>query len=256
MTKPLVEFPAERGLSQDEEWCTVTVDGQQRTLRFHEYGAIFSIPGLYEELFYARLKCNSPRTLSTLLSGVLKEHDVTPASLKVIDLGAGNGMMGEELQALGVAKQVAVDILPEAAAATQRDRPGVYLDYVVGDLTRPTADDKRRLTVHQPNLLVTIAALGFGDIPSMAFVEAWNLIATPGWVVFNIKQEFLDPKYDYGFSELVRRLEREDLLKIHRQVAYQHRLALDGRPLPYVAFVGQKKGAIPEAWFPSIQEKP
>lgn len=255
MNKLVVEFPDEHGLSQDSEWCTVTVDGQKRTLRFHEYGAIFSIPGLYEELFYRRLKCDSPKTLRALLEKALTEHGVAPASLRGIDLGAGNGMMGEELKALGVAAQVGTDILPEAAMATQRDRPGIYADYVVADLTQPTPEVRQRLTAHQPNLMVTVAALGFGDIPSMAFVEAWNLIATPGWVVFNIKQEFLDAKYDYGFSELVRRLERENLLKLHHQVSYVHRYALDGRPLPYVGFVGQKKGPIPEAWFPSIQEK-
>lgn len=251
-----MEFPDVVGLTQDEEWCSVVVNGERRKIRFHEYGTIFSIPGLYEELFYGRLECSSPKTLAGLLGQVLREDGAAAAGLRGIDLGAGNGMVGEELKRLGVSSLVGVDILPEAAAATERDRPGVYRDFVVADLTAPTPEVHARLQAIEPNLLTTVAALGFGDIPSLAFVEAWNAIATPGWVVFNIKESFLDAKYDYGFSFLVRRLREEGLLDVRAEQTYRHRLALDGRALRYVGFVGLKRGPVPDAWRASLRDTP
>ena len=38
---------------------------------------------------------------------------------------------------------------------------------------------------------MTVAALGYGDIPPQAFAEAFNLISDHGWVAFNIKDRFL-----------------------------------------------------------------
>ena len=65
-----VHFPTASGaseLAQDEEWFEVTVDGEPRRIRFHDYGAIYEIPGLYERLFYDVLECRSPQTVVGLL---------------------------------------------------------------------------------------------------------------------------------------------------------------------------------------------
>jgi predicted TPR repeat methyltransferase len=257
MTRLVVELPDVVGLTQDEEWCTVQIgDEAPRTIRFHEYGAIFSVPGLYEELFYRRLRCSSPSTLARLLDGALREADMPPARLRGLDVGAGNGMVGEQLRQLGVSALLGADILPEAAEAARRDRPAVYEDYVVADLTALSAADVARITAFRPNLLSTVAALGFGDMPSLAFARAWNLVESPAWVVFNIKQEFLDAKYQHGFAFLHRRLRDEGLLDIRAEHTYVHRLALDGRPLHYVGIVGRKTGPIPDAWLSTLRDTP
>jgi predicted TPR repeat methyltransferase len=254
MSKFALQFPNLSGLSQDQEWFRATIAGREQTIRFHDYAAIFSVPGLYEELFYGRLKCTSPKTLAALLARALSESNISPASLRGLDVGAGNGMVGQELRGLDVASVVGIDILPEAATATARDRPGIYADYVIADLTRLRPDEEERLRATRPNLLTTVAALGFGDIPSQAFVTAWNLIAPAGWVVFNIKADFLDEKYSHGFSLLIRRLREHGLLEVRSEIDYTHRLALDGSPLPYTGIVGVKKGQIPENWLESIAE--
>src|SRR3954449_3430953 len=88
--------------SQDEEWCEVEVDGETRRLRFHDYAEIYSIPGLYERLIYEELRCESPRVIARLLSGEIEKRNVDPAEMRVLDLGAGNGIVAEELQKLGL----------------------------------------------------------------------------------------------------------------------------------------------------------
>src|SRR3954466_2364583 len=121
-----VEFPGDELLDQDVEWCRVTVGGETREIRFHDYHEIYAVPGLYEFLFYERLRCCSPRVVRELLEQELQSEDVDPATLRVLDLGAGNGMVGGQLADLGARSITGIDLIPEAAAAARRDRPGVY----------------------------------------------------------------------------------------------------------------------------------
>jgi hypothetical protein len=51
-----------------------------------------------------------------------------------------------------------------------------------------------------------VAALGFGDIPPLAFFAAVKQIRTDGWLAFNIKESFLDHSDQAGFSRLIREL--------------------------------------------------
>ena len=242
-----VEFPGDELLDQDAEWCRVTVGGETREIRFHDYHEIYAIPGLYEFLFYERLKCCSPEVVCDLLEQELKDEDVDPGSLRVLDLGAGNGMVGEQLADLGAEAIVGIDLLPEAAAAAKRDRPGVYEAYHVLDLTQLSGSHRRELRGHRLNSLVTVAALGFGDIPPLAFAEAFNLVADGGWVAFNIKEHFLDDNDPTGFSKLIGRLLETGIIDQRAEKVYTHRLATNGDELNYVAIVGIKRSDIPAA---------
>ena len=240
-----VEFPGDELLDQDVEWCRVTVGGETREIRFHDYHEIYAIPGLYEFLFYERLKCCSPEVVCDLLEQELKDEDVDPGSLRVLDLGAGNGMVGEQLADLGAEAIVGIDLLPEAAAAAKRDRPGVYEAYHVLDLTELSGSHRRELRGHRLNSLVTVAALGFGDIPPLAFAEAFNLVADGGWVAFNIKEHFLDDADSSGFSRLIDKLLETGILEQRAEKVYCHRLSTAGEPLDYVAVIGVKRSGIP-----------
>jgi SAM-dependent methyltransferase len=241
-----VEFPGDELLDQDVEWCRVTVGGETREIRFHDYHEIYAIPGLYEFLFYERLKCCSPQVVRELLELELLDEDVDPSTLRVLDLGAGNGMVGEQLADLGVDAIVGIDLLPEAAAAAERDRSGVYERYHVLDLTTLTGARRRELRSHRFNSLVTVAALGFGDIPPLAFAEAFNLVADGGWIAFNIKEHFLDDGEPTGFSRLIGKLLETGIVEQRAEKVYTHRLATNGDELDYVAIVGVKQSDIPQ----------
>jgi SAM-dependent methyltransferase len=234
-------------ISQDEEWCIVRFNGERRKIRFHDYHEIYFVPGLYEHLFHDMLRCTSPGTVCSLLEQEIEKSSFDSSDLRVLDLGAGNGMMGERLARLDVESIVGVDIIPEAAEAAERDRPDVYDDYHVADLTKLSESLRGELEGEEFNCLTSVAALGFGDIPPLAFAEAYNFISTPGWVAFNIKETFLDERDTTGFSRLIRRMLRDGIMRARTRERYRHRLSIAGDPLYYVAIIARKKADIPSS---------
>jgi hypothetical protein len=242
-----VRFPRVDGAApdQDREWCEVEVDGEPQRIRFHDYDEIYRIPGLYEAIFHEHLKCTSPGVVVGLLAEELRAEGVEPGTLRGLDVGAGNGLVGEELQRLGVDSLVGVDLLQEAADAAERDRPGLYVDYIACDLTDLDPTERRRIEATSPNLFTTVAALGFGDIPCAAFVTAYNAVEDGGWVAFNIKAEFLDADDPTGFARLVHTMLRDGILEERTRRRYDHRLSMTGEALEYVALVGRKRADAP-----------
>jgi hypothetical protein len=72
-----IQFPSTdiRELSQDEVFFYL-LDGEERTkIRLHEYECIYRIPGLYEQVVYERLKCQSPSTVAEVLQYSLSQSD-------------------------------------------------------------------------------------------------------------------------------------------------------------------------------------
>lgn len=236
------------GLDQDEEWCELELDGERRRFRLHDYAAIFSVPGLYEQIFCETLECDSPEVVCRLLAAELIAADIDPASLKVLDFGAGNGMVAEQLAAVGIESIVGLDLLPEARDAALRDRPGLYEDYYAGDITDLDPDDRRALEAHGFTGMSCVAALGFGDIPPAAFAEAFNLVESPGWIAFNLRDRFVDDLDPAGFGAFIARMFDEGVLEEQEHVTYTHRVSVAGEPLEYSAIAARKCRDVPMEW--------
>jgi hypothetical protein len=235
-------------LEQDSEWCVARIDGEWEQVRFHDYDRIYDVEGLYERIFYDVLRCESPAVIRRALADQLEAEAEDPDDLRALDLGAGNGIMGEELIAAGADCVVGVDIIPEAAEAAERDRPGVYDAYEVCDMTDLDDGERERLAGYEFNCLTCVAALGFGDIPPGAFSEAFNLVEAGGWAAFNIKEDFLDGGSSSGFADLIQHGIERGLLDVRHRERYRHRDATDGAPIHYVAFVARKVADLgPEA---------
>jgi len=244
-----ISFPAPNSgiKTQAEEYCIIEQDGQERRIRFHDYHEIYAIPGLYEHLFYERLKYKSPDVITSLLIEQINKSSSPISELAVFDMGAGNGIVGKILKQNGVNRIIGIDIVPEAAMAAQRDQSGVYDDYYIEDLRNLSSDTRGALEAKDLNCLITSGALGFGDIPAPAFAAGYNLIAVDGWIAFNIKEDFIEESDSTGFSDLVKGMLDGGIFDLRVRHRYCHRLSVDGRPLYYVAVVGVKKAPIPKA---------
>jgi len=232
-------------LDQDEAYFFIELNGEEKRLRFHDYDEIYSIPGLYEQLFYDRLKCQSPTKVTEILHTAMSQTQDPFSALRVLDLGAGNGMMGEAMRKIGVSRVVGVDIVPEAKISCTRDRAGVYDDYYIQDFTDIDQKTHNQLASWQFDCLTTVASLGFGDIPTKAFLTAFNLIAEQGWVAFNIKETFLGKGDTSGFSTMIRQLIFSEYLDIYCIERYRHRLSIDGEPIFYYAIACRKTADAP-----------
>jgi SAM-dependent methyltransferase len=232
-------------LAQNEAFFYLETAEGSRRIRFHDYADIFRFPGLYEQIFFDRLKCSSPHKVAELLRFSAAKAGAAFNELRVLDVGAGNGMVGAELATHGVARLVGLDIVPEARDAAERDHPGVYDAYCVTDLTQMSAETEEELREWRINAMTCVAALGFGDIPTTAFRQAFNLIEPGGWIAFNIKETFLGERDETGFSALIKESLLQGWLDLHHLERYRHRISMDGAALYYFAIVGRKAGPIP-----------
>lgn len=244
--KHQIQFPpiAQHALAQDEEYFFLTEKNKQVKVKFHDYITIYKKPYLYEQLFYQRLQCNSPKKVVSNLKRVLANEKSSMNQLRVIDLGAGNGIVGEELQINSVSRLIGVDIVEEAKIAAQRDRPAIYDAYYVMDLSLASSEELKKLEQWHPNAMICVAALGFGDIPAKAFLNTLKSIAVKGWVAFNIQEKFLTQSDQSGFSELIKQLLTQQYLNIHHLERYQHRLSSNGQPIFYYSLICRKEKVI------------
>ena len=76
-------------------------------------------------------------------------------------------------------------------------------------------------------------------------MTAYNLVTTPRWVVFNIKDSFLTTIDDTGFARLIRMMSDHEYIQIQAYRRYSHRLSVNGQRLHYVAIVARKLRPIP-----------
>lgn len=247
-----VTVPELDNVCQGEEIFVINYEGTEKSIRSHDYHEIYPIPGLYEHLFYDTYKCQSPEVVCSLLGQAIEKSKADVNDLTVLDVGAGNGMVGEKLVEMGVDSVIGIDIIAEAAEATERDRPGIYENYYVEDLTQMSERVYSEIEKFAPNCMTIVAALGFGDIPPQAFAEAYNMIDNPGWIAFNIKDAFCGADDCTGFARLIARMTETGVMDISARHQYRHRLCADGTPLYYYAIVGKKNADIPESLLANV----
>jgi SAM-dependent methyltransferase len=240
-------------MSQDEVSFFLIEKDQKLRLRLHDYDRIYQRPGLYEQLFYDRLKCISPRKVCEILAETIDSVGSNFSELRVLDLGAGNGMMGEQMKSHGVARLVGADIIAEARDACYRDRPTIYDEYYVADFTELSDAQEQTIGEWSFNCLTSVAALGFGDIPPEAFLQALGFVNDNGWVAFNIRDTFLDRSDTSGFSRLIRELIFSEYLDVFHLEKYRHRLSMEGIPLFYFALVARKTAPIPDDFLDRLE---
>lgn len=233
-----VELDGRQGIRQDEEALVLKFeDGREEHMRLHEYSRVYDIPGLYEEVVQKRLECASPKTLADALVQETTKAGVPPSDLRVLDLGAGNGVVGDELRGHGVEVLIGQDNIEEARTAAFRDRPGLYGEYLVGDLqTLPAIDDLTESM--QLNCLVGAGALGLGHISAETFDRTWQRFRPGSWFAVTVAESLVTPASEFG--DYLQDLRRSSTTRLCVQERFRHRLTMSGTPIYYFVVVGTK----------------
>ena len=118
-----IQFPSAdvRELRQDEVYFYL-LDGEvKEKIRLHDYDRIFSIPGLYEQVVYERLKCQSPKVVADVLRDSVSQSQQRLSELKTL-MG-----IGKSVAALGRPEQVFDRVVRAAMYLTQAEAAGLYL---------------------------------------------------------------------------------------------------------------------------------
>lgn len=231
-----------KNLPINEEYFFITENGQERCLKLHDYAEVYRIPGLYNYLALEKLHYQSPEVMATLLTEHLQNRGESVQDLKLLELGAGSGLFGQAAAKLGINSIIGIDIVPEAAEATQRDCPGLYQNYFVEDLTQLSKSTRNFLEEQKLSGFVCCSALSAGHIPVKAFATGINLIQNQGWVLFNVAKTSYECEKDC--PELInfyRQAVENNHLTIHSTKSYLHRRFFNGQPLEYVAILAQKQ---------------
>jgi len=145
-----------------------------------DYDAVFAVPGLYEEVVQHRLNCASPSRIAQGLLRGAASAGVEANSLRVLDIGAGNGISGQELREIGVGDLIGLDVLEMARTAAERDRPGVYEDYIVADMTTPGLIPD---LIQRYGLNTLTCAGGLSHLPVDDFTRrVWSAFPEGSWI--------------------------------------------------------------------------
>lgn len=183
------------------------------------------------------------------ISLTLKEITNTQESildLVVLDFGAGVGLIGEFLKNQAVRTIVGIDLVKAAKEVVNRDRPNIYYQYYVEDLSDPNESTRSTLEQMRFNCLTCVSSLNV--IPSLAWRNVYNMISNGGWIGLNIVEdalsEFPSEQSLAGSNELIRQLIEQGILEVKVKKTYQHRVSAFGKPIMYVAFIGRKTADI------------
>jgi predicted TPR repeat methyltransferase len=206
-----------------EEWIEYGPLEERRRVAFHDYAALYRVPGLYERVFYDELGMASADVVVGLYAGAVEELGRDGTQERVFDLGAGNGIGGEVLRReVGPELLVGLDLEPAAREATLRDRPGTYDDYLIADLAgSPATFDE--LAAHSFTAVVAVSAIGAGHIPMELLAETIERLLEPGGLFAFAVAEALVPAFFDDFFGLVdaERMGSRD---------YVHRRTTEGAP--------------------------
>ena len=228
-----------------EDWIEFGPAHARERVGFHDYAALYAVPGLYERVFQDELGMCTAQQVVGLYAETLEQLCRQPADERTLDLGAGNGLGGEELRRVGVGRIVGVDIEPAARKAALRDRPGAYDHYIVGDLASLPEAELASIAAMELTAVLALSALGPGHAPPTVLDTALRLLTDGGVFAFAVTPALLPGRENAaeqgtGYPELLSDLfdHRADMLARHE---YVHRRQSDGSDHLAVAFVGRMR---------------
>jgi hypothetical protein len=218
---------------------------REEIVHLHDYERFYAVPGLYEHVVQELLQCRSPQVAAEALAHALARLGIDPADVVLLDLGAGTGVAGELATEAGVSRVIGLDALEGARTACLRDRPGIYCDYLVGDLAAPPSDLLARLRRHRPTALISAGAMGGTHAPAAAFANTLRLLPAGAPVVFTIDERWMNNDAPGGYDAVFSKLIESGELRLLNRTRFQHRLSTAGSPIHYTLVVAATGGDEP-----------
>ncbi|HUA44656.1 MAG TPA: hypothetical protein VMA77_05480 [Solirubrobacteraceae bacterium] len=206
-------------------------------VHLHDYERVYSEPGLYEHIVQELLGCRSPQVAADAFADALTELALDPSEVVLLDLGAGTGVVGELVSAVGISTIVGVDALDAARTACLRDRPGTYADYLTGDLASPAPKLLKALAGHRPTALISAGALGGTHGSGATLVNALALLPAGSPVVFTIDERWMQTDRPGGFRTVMSDLVESRQFRLLSRMRFQHRVSTSGEPIYYELIV-------------------
>jgi hypothetical protein len=223
----------------DGEYVALSHDGgAEEVVHLHDYGRLYETPGLYEHVVQELLECRSPQVAIEGLARALERLELDPGRIALLDLGAGTGLVGELVRGLSFDAVVGLDLLPAARSAALRDRPGIYREYLVGDLAAPAPDLLMGLRRHDLGAVIAAGALGGTHMGPVALERALALMPAGAPVSFTIDERWTRTDAPGGFRTPLARILRSGRLRLFERSSFRHRLTTTGEPVIYELIVG------------------
>jgi hypothetical protein len=219
-------------------------DGRTEELRLHDYGRVYALPGLYEQIVHERLGCRSPEQIASMLAEAVDRIGWAREKTRVLDLAAGNGASGQALREHGLHPVLGTDIIPEARAAALRDRPGVYDAYQTLDLLALGPEQRQAIAALEANAVNCVAPVGTAhdQLPPLALTAVVKLLAADALVAYMHDPTLGLP--DQVTEELwAQELGAETQADLLSRESYLHRYTVTGRPYEMVGVVWRVRRA-------------
>ena len=129
---------------------------------------------------------------------------VTPESTPILDAGAGTGLMGSILDALGYREQVGIDI--SAGMLKKADERDVYKD-----LHQMVLGEKLDFPSGCFSACQSIGVFTAGHAPASAFDELVRVLCSGGVIIFSVLEDIYIPK---GYKDKFETLENDGKWKL------------------------------------------
>jgi hypothetical protein len=238
----LVDTTEDRPPDQ-EEVVVCFADARRECVRVQDYERVYRVPGLYEAIVMEKLRCRSPERVASMLAGARRMlGHAQQQPLRVLDLGAGNGVSGEALARHGLRPVVAIDIQPAARAAALRDRPHTYDTYLTADLLSLTASQRRAIRALMPGALACVGAIGLDHVPPAALPAALELLTDDSLLAYTVAAERAGTDGKEISTRLLAIADQWLIEELARE-RYRHRVTVTGRPIWWEAVIVRARRA-------------